>query len=36
MSKISEWMKEKSHSLAEELVDINAKHLLANTISGFG
>lgn len=36
MSKISEWMKEKSYSLAEELVDINAKHLLANTISGFG
>ena len=26
----------KSHSLAEELVDINAKYLLANTISGFG
>lgn len=36
MSKISEWMKNKSHDLAEELVGINARHLLTDNISGFG
>ena len=36
MSRISEWMKHKSHNLAEELVDINARHLLVDNISGFG
>lgn len=37
MSKISEWMKEKSHSLAEETGGYSMQnHLLANTISGFG
>jgi len=36
MSNISDWMRYKSQSLADELVGINAKQLLRDNISGFG
>ena len=36
MSNISDWMRFKSQSVADELVEINARQFLRENISGFG